>query len=342
MEKADLNWQALPFDYTKTDCHLEYYFINGQWDEGKVVEDDRLSLHISATCLHYGQECFEGIKAFEDPEGRVLIFREKDNASRMVRSAEKILMQPFPEEKFIEAIDKLVGLNRRFIPPHGSGASLYIRPVLLGISGIIGVKPSTDYMLLVFCTPVGPYFKGGLKPIKLLVEESIDRAAADGVGDVKVGGNYAAGLRASFRAKSQGYAETLYLDPKEKKYIDESGPANFFGITQDNRYITPDSDSILPSITNKSLMVLAKDQGFKVEHRPMHIEEIFTLKEAGCCGTAAVITPVKSITYKGKTVTYCEKEEAGPVCKSLYDNLTAIQAGLKEDSYGWTREIPMD
>jgi branched-chain amino acid aminotransferase len=251
-------------------------------------------------------------------------------------------MAPFPEELFIEAIFKLVRLNRRFIPPHGSGASLYIRPLIIGTSGIIGVKPSVEYAFVLFCTPVGPYFKGGLKPIRLLVEESIDRAAPDGVGDVKVGGNYAAGLRATFKAKDQGFAEVLYLDAKTKKYIDESGPANFFGISQDDRYVTPASESILASITNKSLMVLAKDQGLKVEKRPVHIEEIFDFKEAGCCGTAAVITPVKSITYSDKTVTFCEGDEVGPVCKSLYQELTAIQMGLKEDRYGWTREIPLD
>ena len=342
MDTVSLPWKELPFDYLKTDCHLRYYYIEGKWDEGTVVEDDQISLPIAATCLHYGQQCFEGIKVFRDAEGRALIFRVEENAKRMIRSAEKILMAPFPEEKFIDAVYKIVRLNKRFLPPHLSGASLYVRPLLLGITGTIGVKPSTDYLFMIFCTPVGPYFKGGLKPIKLLVEESIDRAAAEGVGDVKVGGNYAAGLRASFKAKGEGYAETLFLDPHQKKYIDESGPANFFGITKDNKYITPDSSSILPSITNKSLMRLAADRGMQVEKRPVHIDEIYNLKEAGCCGTAAVISPVKSITYKGDTVTYCVGDEIGPVSKALYEKLTSIQSGVEQDTYGWMREIPLD
>lgn len=342
MEKANLDWAKIPFSYKKTDGHLEYRFSDGKWDEGVVVKGDTISLSIAATCLHYGQECFEGLKVFEGKDGQALVFRIDENAKRLGRSARKLLMQEVPEEIFIDSIYKLVKLNKRFIPPHGSGASLYIRPLLLGTSPIIGVKPSMEYLYLVFSTPVGPYFPTGLKPIKLLVEESIDRAAPGGVGDVKVGGNYAAGLRATFKAKDLGYNEVLYLDAKEKKYIDESGPANFFGITKDGKYVTPDSHSILPSITNMSLRVLAEEMGLKVEKRPMHVEEIFDLKEAGCCGTAAVITPVKSITYRDKTVTYGEGDEIGPVCKELYDKLTAIQLGLKEDKYGWVREIPLD
>ncbi len=342
MEKANLDWQQLPFSYIKTDCHLEYYFRDGKWDGGKVVEEDRINLSIAAICLHYGQECFEGLKVFGSKQGGALIFRVEENAKRMVRSAEKILMQPFPEDMFMDAIFKLVRLNKRFIPPHGSGASLYIRPLLLGITARVGVKAATDYLFLLFCTPVGPYFKHGLKPIKLLVEETIDRAAPEGVGDVKVGGNYAAGLRASAQAHKLGYEEVLYLDALQKKYIDESGPANFFGITKDNKYITPDSNSILPSITNESLRILAKELGLEAEKRPVHVEEIFNLKEAGCCGTGAVISPVKSITYKDKTVTYSENDEIGPISMQLYNKLTSIQNGDLEDKYGWTREIPLD
>lgn len=342
MQKANLDWEKLPFGYVKTDCHLEYYFRDGQWDEGKVVEQDTLSLNIAASCLHYGQECFEGVKVFEDRDGRALIFRVEENARRMSHSAEKLLMQPFPEEKFVEAIFKLVKLNKRFIPPHGSGASLYIRPLLLGVTAQIGVKPSKEFLFLVFCTPAGPYFKHGLKPIKLLVEESIDRAAPNGVGDVKVGGNYAAGLRASVKAHNLGYDEVLYLDAKQKKYVDESGPANFFGISKDGKYITPGSPSILPSITNKSLMTLAEEMGLGVEKRAVHIEEIFDWTEAGCCGTGAVISPVKSITLGQRTVTYSENDEIGPVSKQLYDRLTSIQTGITEDKYGWNQEIPLE
>ncbi len=343
MERAKLDWANLSFQYVKTDYHLEYHFKDGKWSEAKIVESDTIELHIAATALHYGQQCFEGLKAFERADGRISVFRVDENAKRMKRSAEKILMEPFPEDKFIEAVFKVVQLNRRFIPPYGSGASLYVRPLLLGTSGIVGVKPSEEYVFLIFVTPVGPYFKGGLKPIRLLVEEEIDRAAPLGVGDVKVGGNYAAGLRASHKAKALGFNEVLYLDAKHKKYIDESGPANFFGITKDNKYVTPASTSILPSITNMSLRVLAQNElGLTVEQRPIDVEEIFDFKEAGCCGTAAVITPVKSIKYRDREVTYLQGDEIGPVCQKLYDTLTGIQLGTVEDKYGWNFEVPMD
>ncbi len=341
MEKADLNWGELPFSYIKTDCHLEYYFRNGSWDEGAVVADDKISLSVAATCLHYGQECFEGLKVFEAPDGSAQIFRIEENARRMIRSAQKIHMSPLPVDMFIDAIFKLVKLNKRFIPPHGSGASLYIRPLILGISSLIGVKPSTDYLFMAMCTPVGPYFRTGLKPIKLIVEEDIDRAAPQGVGDVKVGGNYAAGLRATIKAKEAGYAEVLYLDAGNKEYIDESGPANFFGITHDDKYITPDSNTILPSITNNSLMAIAKDMGLTVEKRPVSVKELPNLKEAGCCGTAAVITPVKSITYRDEVYTYGDGETVGSISGELYKRLTDIQNGLVEDKFEWTRKIPL-
>ncbi len=339
MEKANLNWADLTFAYMKTDCHLEYYFRDGKWDEGSVIEGDQVSLNIASSCLHYGQECFEGLKVFEDKNGDALVFRVEENAKRMKHSAETLLMQPFPEDKFIEAVSRLVGLNKRFIPPYGSGASLYIRPVILGVSGLIGVKPSDDYLFMIFCTPVGPYFPTGLKPIKLLVEETWDRAAPEGVGHAKAGGNYAAGLRVSKKVKSLGFQEALYLDAKQKKYIDESGPANFFAITKEGKYVTPKSSSILASITNKSLMTLARDMGMEVEQRPVEISEMESFKEAGCCGTAAVITPVKSITYKNDTVSLTNGDEVGPVVSSLYNKLTAIQCGDEKDAHGWVRKI---
>ena len=343
MEKVDLNWSELPFDYIKTDCHLEYRFSDGKWDAGKVVEDDQISISISSTCLHYGQECFEGTKVFETKDGRALAFRTEDNARRMQRTAEKIMMAPFPAKMFVEAVDKLVKLNRRWIPPHGSGASLYVRPLLIGVTGTIGIKPSREYIFVVFCTPVGPYFKNGLKPIRLRVEEEIDRAAPNGVGDVKAGGNYASGLRATDAAKQDGFDEVLYLDPKEKKYVDESGSSNFFCITSDGRYVTPRSSSILASITNNSLMTMARDMGITVEQRPLHIEELYDFREAGCVGTAAIITPVGSITYHGQEVRYLEDgKDIGDVTKKLYDQLTGIQSGDVEDPYGWTREIQLD
>jgi len=341
MEKANINWSDLSFSYMKTDCHLEYYFRDGKWDDGTVVEGDRVSLNIASTCLHYGQECFEGLKVFEDKNGDPLVFRVDENAKRMKHSAETLMMEPFPEDKFIEAVSKLVRLNKRFIPPHGSGASLYIRPVMLGVSGLVGVKPSDDYLFMIFCTPVGPYFPTGLKPIKLLVEETWDRAAPEGVGHAKAGGNYAAGLRVSKKVKSLGYQEALYLDAKQKKYIDESGPANFFAITKEGKYVTPKSSSILASITNKSLMTLAGDMGMQVEQRPVEISEMDTFKEAGCCGTAAVITPVKSITYKSNTVTLADGDQVGPLVTSLYNKLTGIQSGDEEDSHGWVIKISL-
>ncbi len=341
MEKANLNWSELSFAYMKTDCHLEYYYRNGKWDDGSVVEGDNVSLNIASTCLHYGQECFEGLKVFEGKNGEALVFRVDENAKRMKHSAETLMMEPFPEEKFIEAVTKLVKLNKRFIPPYGSGCSLYIRPVMLGISGLIGVRPSDNYLFMIFCTPVGPYFPTGLKPIKLLVEETWDRAAPQGVGHAKAGGNYAAGLRVSKKVKSLGYQEALYLDAKEKKYIDESGPANFFAITKDGKYVTPKSDSILASITTKSLIQLAKDMGMEVERRPVEITEMDNFKEAGCCGTAAVITPVKSITYKNDTVTLTDGDEVGPVVTGLYNKLTGIQSGDEEDIHNWVRKVSL-
>ncbi len=344
MERANLDWGNLIFSYTKTDCHLEYTFSDGNWDDGVVKEKDRLDLSIAATCLHYGQECFEGVKVFEHKDGKVSVFRVEENARRMIRSAKKIKMAPFPEEKFIDAVKRIVRLNKRFIPPYGTGASLYVRPLLIGTSPRLGVQPAEEYKFIIYVTPVGPYFKEGLKPIKLYAEESMDRAAPDGVGDVKVGGNYAASLRVSDKVKSMGYKEVLYLDAKTKKYIDESGPANFFGITKDEKYVTPQSPSILPSITNNSLMKLAENNlALTVEQRPVRVEEIFDFTEAGCCGTAAIITPVFSITYRDKTATYLKEGEAsGPVSHKLYSTLTGIQLGDIEDKYGWNTIIGID
>lgn len=339
MERADLNWGELPFDYTRTDAHVEYRFQEGQWDKGVEVEDDRISISISSTCLHYGQECFEGLKVFETKDGRVLVFRPEDNARRMVSTAKKIIMEAPPEPTFIEAVERVVRANKRFIPPNGTLASLYVRPLLLGVTGTIGIKPSREYLFVVFATPVGPYFKTGLKPIKLFINDTMDRAATNGVGDVKTGGNYAAGLRGMLDAKERGFAEALYLDAREKKYIDETGAANFFGITKDGTYVTPKSPSILPSITNDSLMQIARDLGMKVERRPVHVEEIFDFAETGCVGTAAIITPVHKLQYRDKTVTYGSPDEPGPVTRKLYDRLVAIQHGETEDKHGWTREI---
>lgn len=342
MDKVKLDWGKLPFGYMKTDAHLEYYFKDGKWSEGKVVEKDTIEMSMAATCLHYGQEAFEGLKAYEHRDGRVSLFRPEENARRLQSSARKLLMQEVPEELFLEAVEKIVQLNKRYVPPFGTGAALYIRPLLLGVSGLLGVQPSKEYLFLVFASPVGPYFKEGLKPLKFMVEEKMKRAAVGGTGDVKVGGNYAASLRVTRRAKEMGYTEVIYLDNEHSRYLDESGPANFFGISKDGAYVTPKSDTILPSITNKSLMTLAEDLGMGVERRQVDVNEIFDFTEAGCCGTAAVISPIKSLDYKGKTKVYCETDEVGPKSRQLYDLLTSIQNGEAEDKHGWNHFVKLD
>ena len=339
---ADLDWPNLTFGYMPTDYNVRYTWRDGEWSGPEISDSFDITMSVAATCLHYGQEAFEGLKVFASPDGTPRVFRIEENARRMRRSAEKILMQPIPEETFIEAVYRAVQLNLRFVPPYGTGASLYVRPLLIGTGPQVGVKPADEYVFMVFVMPVGPYFKTGFTPVDLIVEEEVDRAAPNGVGDVKVGGNYAAGMRASMRAKKAGFTEVLYLDAKENRYIDESGPANFFGITRDGRYITPDSESILPSITNMSLRTIAADMGLKVERRPVDAEEIFDFVEAGCCGTAAVITPVRKIVWRDREVVYCPDSQPGPWCTRLYEALKAIQEGDRDDPHGWVREIPLD
>jgi branched-chain amino acid aminotransferase len=339
---VDLDWPHLDFGYHKTDYNIRYTWKNGSWDEGVLTTEEIIPVHIAATCLHYGQQCFEGLKGFRTKNDDVVVFRIEENARRMVRSCEKILLEPVPEELFIEAVHRVVNANRKYVPPHGTGASLYIRPLVIGTGPQIGVKPAGEYVFMVLVTPVGPYFKTGFKPVDLIVEEEVDRAAPLGVGDVKVGGNYAAGLRATMGAKAKGFTEVLYLDAKEKKYIDESGPANFFGITKDGRYVTPDSESILPSITNKSVITLAEEMGLKAERRHVDVEEIFDFTEAGCCGTAAVITPVGSITYRDRKAVYSKDGKPGKRCVELYEKLTAIQVGDEPDEHGWVTVVPAE
>jgi branched-chain amino acid aminotransferase len=338
--KPDLDWGSLPFGYLKTDYNLRYTWRDGEWDEGTLTSDETIPLHIAATCLHYGQEAFEGLKAFTQKNGDVVVFRVEDNALRMQNSARKTFMEAPPAEMFVTAVMKAVDANRRFVPPYGTGAALYIRPLLIGSGPQVGVKPAEEFTFMIFVTPVGPYFKTGFKPVHLIVEEEYDRAAPNGVGDVKVGGNYAAGLRASLRAKERGFTEVLYLDAKEKKYIDESGPANFFGITKDGTYVTPASPTILPSITNKSLMTIAEELGMSPERRPVDVQEIFSFVDAGCCGTAAIITPVGSITWRDHKVEYVEGDVPGPYCTKLYEHLVGIQNGDVEDKHGWVRKVP--
>ena len=339
--KADLDWVNLEFGYHPTDYNIRYYWRNGAWDEGTLTRDEAIPLHMAATALHYGQEAFEGLKAFETRRGEVVAFRPDDNAKRLIGSCRKILMEPVPEATFIDAMERVVNANRRFVPPYGTGASLYIRPLVIGSGPQIGVRPATEYLFLILVTPVGPYFKTGFKPVDLYVEDQVDRAAPLGVGDIKVGGNYAAGIRASVAAKKRGFADVLYLDAKEKVYIDECAPANFFAITKDGQYVTPASPSILPSITNKSLMTLAEEMGMRPVQRPIHVDELPDFAEAGCCGTAAVITPVGSLTFQDRKIVYSKDGRPGRLSTELYQRLRAIQLGDAPDKYGWVHKIPL-
>ena len=338
--KPDLDWANLPFGFHDTDYNIRFSWRDGAWDQGRLSSSSTLNLHMAATCLHYGQECFEGLKAFETPDGDVVVFRPDENAARLQRSCGKLYMPQVPTEMFIDAIERVVDANRRFVPPHGTGASLYIRPLVIGTGAEVGVKPAREYMFVIFVTPAGPYFKTGFRPLDIIVEENIDRAAPHGVGDVKAGGNYAASLRAGIPAKQKGYADVLYLDAKHKKFIDESGPANFFAITSDDRYVTPKSPSILASITNSSLITLAQEMGLNPQRRQIPIEEIRDFKEAGCCGTATIITPIGSITWRDEKIVYCPQGIAGPVITQLYARLTAIQNGQSPDTFDWLHLVP--
>lgn len=338
MEQID--WSNLGFGYMKTDCNIRCTYSDGKWGELEVHESEYLSLHMAATSLHYGQESFEGLKAFRGKDGKIRIFRMGDNALRMQDSSDGTMMARVPVEKFEEAVLKAVKLNERFVPPYESGASLYIRPVLFGSGPQVGVKPAAEYMFIVFVTPVGPYFKGGFQTTPFVIMREYDRSAPLGMGKYKVGGNYAASLVAGEKAHQLGYSNIFYLDAKEKKYIDECGAANFFGI-KDNTYITPKSTSILPSITNKSLMVLAQDLGLKVEQRAILVEELATFEEAGACGTAAVISPIERIDDydEKKSYIFSHDGKPGPVCDKLYNKLRGIQYGDEPDTHGWVTVV---
>ena len=332
----NIDWPDLGFGYLKTDYNVRAYCKDGKWSDPEVTDSEHVNLHMAATCFHYGQEAFEGLKAFKGKDGKVRIFRMRENALRMQSSSQGILMAEVPIELFEKAVVEAVKLNLRFVPPYESGASLYVRPVLFGTSAQVGVKPATEYLFIVFVTPVGPYFKGGFKPTPVVILRGYDRAAPHGTGTIKVGGNYAASLVAGEIAHEKGYSAVLYLDSKEKKYIDECGPANFFGI-KNNTYITPKSNSILPSITNRSLMTLAEEIGMKVERRQVPIEELNTFEEAGQVGTAAVISPISRVDDldENKSYVFSKDGEPGPLSLKLYNKLRAIQYGEEEDKYGW-------
>lgn len=331
-----INWADLSFGYMKTDFNVRSYFKDGKWSEPQVETSEFLDIHMAATCLHYGQEAFEGLKAFRGKDGKIRIFRMRENALRLQSSCRGIMMQELPVELFEEMVTLAIKKNARFVPPYESGASLYIRPLLIGTSALVGVKPASEYTFLIFVTPVGPYFKEGFKPTPMVIMRDYDRAAPLGTGTYKVGGNYAASLLSGSKAHQMGYSAVLYLDAKEKKYLDECGPANFFGI-KNNTYITPKSESILPSITNKSLMQLAEDEGLKVERRPVPVEELATFEEAGACGTAAVISPILRIDDVNENKSYVISKDGkpGPISEKLYKKLRAIQYGDEPDVHGW-------
>lgn len=332
----NIDWKNLPFGYFKTDYNVRCYFRDGAWGKLEISSSEYINMHMAATCLHYGQEAFEGLKAFRGVDGKIRIFRLEENAKRMQNSAYGIMMAHIPTELFRDAVLEAVKLNEKYIPPYGEGASLYIRPMLVGSGAQVGVKPANEYLFLVFVGPVGPYFKEGFNPVSIQIVRDFDRAAPLGTGCYKVGGNYAASLRAGERAHQEGFASVLFLDAKEKKYIDEAGPANFFGI-KGNKYITPDSNSILPSITNMSLRTLAEDMGMEVEKRHISVEELGDFEEVGACGTAAVISPIKRIVDRdnNKEFVYCKDGKAGEISTKLYNRLRAIQEGAEADKFGW-------
>lgn len=336
--KQEMDWANLGFGYRKTNRMFVAEYKDGQWNEGELREEDVLPIHVASTCLHYGQEGFEGMKAYRAKDGRILLFRPEENAKRMQKTAQRILMAEVPVDFFVDAVKKVVKANEEFIPPYGSGGSLYIRPLLIGTGPMMGVAPSKEFTFAIFVSPVGAYFKAGLAPVNF-VTTRYDRAAANGTGQAKVGGNYAASLLSNKLAKEEGFADCVYLDPLTHTKIDEVGAANFFGITKDNTFVTPVSSSILGSITKYSLLQVAKDLGMNAEEREVYVDKLDEFAEAGACGTAAVITPIGAIVHEGKKHVFYSEEETGPMTKKIYDHLTGIQAGDVEDIHGWTVEV---
>lgn len=340
MEKANIDWSNLGFGYFKTDKRFVSNFKDGKWDEGCLTSDETVVINESAGVLQYAQTCFEGMKAYTTVDGSVVVFRPDMNAKRMYETAQRLEMVPYPEDKFIEAIEKVVKANLKYVPPYGTGASLYIRPYLFGSSPVMGVKPAQEYQFRVFVSPVGPYFKGGAKPITLKVSD-FDRAAPNGTGHVKAGLNYAMSLHAIVTAHNEGYDENLYPDALTRTKVEETGGANFFFVTKDNKVVTPKSNTILPSITRRSLMYVAKEYlGLEVEEREVYLTELSEFAECGLCGTAAVISPVGKIVDHGKEICFPSgMQEMGPVSRKLYETLTGIQYGKIKAPDGWIKTI---
>ncbi len=336
---VDIDWSSLGFSYIKTDLRYVSIWKDGKWDEGKLVEDNTVTISEASTGLHYGQQCFEGLKAYRTKDNKIQLFRPEENAKRMIESCRRVLMEEFPVDRFVEACIEVVKANAHFVPPYGTGAALYLRPYLVGIGDNLGVKPAPEFMFSVFAVPVGPYFKGGMAPVNFTISD-YDRAAPYGTGAAKVGGNYAGSMLAHREAVKRGYADCIYLDPATHTKIEEVGAANFFGITDNGEFVTPKSPSILPSITKYSLMHIAESYlDLKVVERDVLVTNLDEFNEAGACGTAAVITPIGGIEYKGNTTVFHSETEVGPVTKKLYDTLCGIQIGDVEAPEGWIVEV---
>ena len=340
MEKKNIDWSNLGFGYVKTDYRFVSDFKDGKWDEGRMTKDDKVVISECAGVLQYAQTVFEGMKAYTTQDGRIVTFRPDLNASRMADSARRLEMPIFPENRFIQAVVDTVKANAAYVPPYGSGATLYIRPYMFGSNPVIGVKPADEYQFRVFVTPVGPYFKGGVKPLTIRVSD-FDRAAPHGTGHIKAGLNYAMSLHAIMDAHNQGFDENMYLDAGTRTKVEETGGANFLFITKDGKVVTPKSNSILPSITRRSLMYVAKEYlGLEVEEREVYLEEVKDFAECGLCGTAAVISPVGKIVDHGKEIYLPSGMDAmGPVTQRLYDTLTGIQMGRLKAPEGWLKVI---
>lgn len=340
MAKKDIDWSTLPFGYSKADYRYVSNYKDGAWDEGTLTTDDKIVLNECACVFQYAQTCFEGLKAYTTQDGHIVTFRPDLNAERMMNSAARLEMPQFPKERFIDAITQVVGANADFVPPYGSGATLYVRPFMFGSNPVMGVKPADEYQFRTFCAPVGPYFKGGVKPITIRVTD-FDRAAPHGTGHVKAGLNYAMSLHAIVDAHNEGFAENMFLDAATRTYVEETGGANFMFVTKDGTVVTPKSDSILPSITRRSLLYVAEHYlGLKVEERPVPLTEVYDMAECGLCGTAAVVSPVGKIVDHGKEILLPSgMDEMGPITKKLYDTLTGIQMGRIEAPEGWIHVI---
>jgi branched-chain amino acid aminotransferase len=333
-----IDWSKLGFEFMPTKSNIRFSYVDGQWGPGRMYENYSIELSVAANCMHYGQAAFEGLKAFACKDGKVRVFRPEENARRLNSTLRHILAPEIPEQMFVDAVKQVINDNLDYVPPYGTGGSLYIRPVVIGTSAQIGISASETYEFIVMVVPVGPYYKSGIKPMNAMIVDDIDRAAPSGTGHIKVAGNYAASLLPSKIAKKHGCSVALFLDAKHHKYIEEFGTSNFIAITADGKYVTPKSSSILPSITNKSLMAIAKDLGIIVEQRQVPEEELCKFAETGACGTAVVITPIAKIIHGDKVYAF-NTDSMGPVLQKIYDRITGIQYGEIPDTHGWMMDI---